>query len=32
MASSVVEKIGPHGFGDSEETYARAREIYEKPS
>ncbi len=32
MASFVVEKLGPHGFGDSEETYARAREIYEKHS
>jgi len=30
MASFVVENIGPHGFGDREETYARAREIYEK--
>jgi sugar/nucleoside kinase (ribokinase family) len=32
MASFVVEKMGPHGFGGSEETYARAREIYEKHS
>jgi sugar/nucleoside kinase (ribokinase family) len=32
MASFVVEKVGPHGFGGSEETYARAREIYGKHS
>jgi sugar/nucleoside kinase (ribokinase family) len=32
MASFVVEKMGSHGFGGSEETYARAREIYEKHS
>jgi sugar/nucleoside kinase (ribokinase family) len=30
MASFVVENTGPHRFGDREETYARAREIYEK--
>ena len=30
MASFVVEEVGPHGFGNREETYARAREIYEK--
>ena len=30
MASFVVEKIGPDGFGDRENTYTRAREIYEK--
>lgn len=29
-ASFVVEDIGPSGFGGREETYARAREIYEK--
>jgi len=29
-ASFVVEDIGPSGFGDRVETYARAREIYEK--
>ena len=32
MASFVVEKMGPNGFGNCEETYARAREIYEKHS
>lgn len=32
VASFVVEKTGPHGFGGNEETYARAREIYEKHS
>jgi sugar/nucleoside kinase (ribokinase family) len=32
MASFVVEKVGPHGFGGSEETYVRAREIYGKHS
>jgi len=32
MASFVVEKVGPHGFGRNEETYARAREIYGKHS
>ena len=30
MASFVVEKTGPHSFGGREETYTRAREIYEK--
>jgi sugar/nucleoside kinase (ribokinase family) len=30
MASFVVEEVGPHGFGNRGETYARAREIYEK--
>jgi sugar/nucleoside kinase (ribokinase family) len=32
MSSFVVEKVGPNGFGGSEETYARAREIYGKHS
>ncbi len=30
MASFVVEKIGPYGFGSRKRAYARAREIYEK--
>lgn len=29
-ASFVVEGLGPHSFGEREETYSRAREIYEK--
>jgi len=29
-ASFVVEGVGPERFGEREETYARAREIYEK--
>jgi len=29
-ASFVVEDVGPERFGEREETYARAREIYEK--